>query len=745
MNLSFPAASFPFTKASWIWAPNAEPTDYAVCRFRTRLRLGEAHTLRLSVSADSRYLLYWDGRPLGRGPARSDLRHYVYETYTVEADAGTHTLAAIVQSYRGAPSPIAEMHDQGVFLLEACDAAGQVVCATGTQSLGDGWRVQKDTAYRPAPVTMQDGYYGIGASEIVDGMRLPHGWEQPGFADAHWETPAVLFQAYPFEYSSDMADPGGRWRLIPRDIPPLREDAAVFADWPGTRAAPVIIPAQSRRTILVSAGDYALGYPVVTLEGGRGASVEIVYAEALTKEGHKGVRDSRDGTEVVGFADRYFPGGGQETYSPLHWRAFRFLALTVQTEAEPLTICDFSYLRTGYPWKRRAEFTVTHGPDLLQTVLDTDFRTLECCTAETFMDCPYYEQLQYVGDTRLQALLSYVTTGDTRLGARAVQLFDWSRLPEGLTQSRYPSRVEQIIPPFSLIWVLMVEDLSRHAPEEAATVKSCLPGCRGVLEWFRRHLNSDGVLRGGLPWWNFVDWSEGFPRGVPAPEAAGQPSATLSLQYLAAMQAFVRLHGGMGHTREADFWQAEADRLSAAIMRVFWDAGAERLREGPGTEWGSTQHAQAWGILTDAIPTAAWDSVCRSLHTDESLTKTTYYQTFYVIEALAKAGHLDQFWDHWLSPWRQALALHLSTWPERPEPTRSDCHAWSAWPTYAFLTHVLGVRPASPGFASYEIVPRHVAGWDTLSGTVPTPQGLLSVTVDWTSGEAIIDSSLKAL
>ena len=284
MNLSFPAASFPFTKASWIWAPNAEPTDYAVCRFRTRLRLGEAHTLRLSVSADSRYLLYWDGRPLGRGPARSDLRHYVYETYTVEADAGTHTLAAIVQSYRGAPSPIAEMHDQSVFLLEACDAAGQVVCATGTQSLGDGWRVQKDAAYRPAPVTMQDGYYGIGASEIVDGMRLPHGWEQPGFADAHWETPAVLFQAYPFEYSSDMADPGGRWRLIPRDIPPLREDAAVFADWPGTRAAPVIIPAQSRRTILVSAGDYALGYPVVTLEGGRGASVEIVYAEALTKE-----------------------------------------------------------------------------------------------------------------------------------------------------------------------------------------------------------------------------------------------------------------------------------------------------------------------------------------------------------------------------------------------------------------------------------------------------------------------------
>lgn len=744
MSLSFPAASFPFTKASWIWTQNAEPTDYAVCRFRTLLRLSEAQTLRLSVSADSRYLLYWNGRLLGRGPARSDLRHYVYETYTVEADAETHTLAAVVQSYRGAASPIAEMHDQGAFLLEACDAAGKVVCATGTESFGDGWRVQKDTAYRPSPVTMQDGYYGIGASETVDGTRIPHGWEQPGFADAHWEMPAVLSKAYAFERSSDMADPGGRWRLMPRDIPPLREDAAAFADWPGTPLAPVTVPAQSRRTIIVNVGEYALGYPVVTLEGGRGASVEIMYAEALTKNGHKGVRDSQDGTEVIGFADLYLPGGGRETYSPLHWRAFRFLRLSVQTEAEPLTVWDFSCLLTGYPWKRRSEFTVTQGPDLLPTVLDTDFRTLERCTAETFMDCPYYEQLQYVGDTRLQALLSYVTTGDTRLGARAVRLFDWSRLPEGLTQSRYPSRVEQIIPPFSLIWVLMVEDLWRYAPEEAATVKECLPGCRGVLEWFGRHLTADGVLRGGLPWWNFVDWSDGFPGGVPAPEAAGQPSATISLQYLAAVQAFVRLQRSMGDTRAADFWQAEADRLSAAILRMFWDAGAERLREGPGTEWGSTQHAQAWGILTGVTPVDAWDSVCRGLHTDDSLTKTTYYQTFYVIEALAKAGQLEQFWDHWLAPWRQALALHLSTWPEKPEPTRSDCHAWSAWPTYAFLTHILGVRPTAPGFASHEIVPQHVAGWDTLSGTVATPQGLLAVTIDWTSGEAVIESRLKA-
>ncbi len=722
----------PFSQAQWLWTTATGHPAYAVRRFRTTLEVAEAQTLHIHVSADSRCLLFFDGELLGRGPARSDLRHYVYETYTAPAAPGPHTLAALVLAYGGAHSPIAEVHEQGAFVLEAQNERGEVVCATG----GDGWRVQTDTAYQPAPVTRHDGYYGIGASEHVDGARLPHGWEQPGFDDTAWETPVAIFTPYLRERPGDLADPGGRWRLTPRDIPSLRAEARAFADWPG--ALP--IPSGTRREVILDAGEYAIGYPVLSLEGGAGATVQIVYAEARTKDGHKGVRDDRDGTDVEGFADTYRPGGGTETYSPLHWRAFRFVKLVVQTADAPLTIRDFSYIMTGYPWERQAEFAVENGPPQLQAVQDVDFRTLERCTAETFMDCPYYEQLQYVGDTRLQALLSYVTTGDTRLGARAVRLFDWSRLPDGLTQSRYPSRMEQVIPPFSLLWVLMVEDLWRYAPGEEATVAACLPGCRGILEWFGRHLTPDGVLGGPLPWWNFVDWAEGWNvngnYGVPPPTGAGLPSATINLQYLAALQAYVRLHDGLGDARESEFWQAEADMLADAILLTFWDPDARLLREGPDESWGYTQHAQAWGILTDVIPADAWGDVAHRLHTDETLTKTTYYHTFYVAEALAKAGHLEHLWDHWLAPWRKALALHLTTWPEQPEPTRSDCHAWSAWPTYAFLTHVLGVQPAAPGFASHVITPKRVAGWDKVSGTVATPNGLRRVTVDWTGGGA---------
>ena len=54
------------------------------------------------------------------------------------------------------------------------------------------------------------------------------------------------------------------------------------------------------------------------------------------------------------------------------------------------------------------------------------------------MDTPYWEQLQYIGDTRIQALISYAVAGDDRLARQALEAFHNSLMPDGLTQSRYP-------------------------------------------------------------------------------------------------------------------------------------------------------------------------------------------------------------------------------------------------------------------------------------------------------------------
>ena len=79
---------------------------------------------------------------------------------------------------------------------------------------------------------------------------------------------------------------------------------------------------------------------------------------------------------------------------------------------------------------------------------------------------------------------------------------------------------------------------------------------------------------------------------------------------------------------------------------------------------------------------------------DTTLAQATYYFGFYVFEALRESGLSDRYVER-LAPWRQMLALGLTSTPENPEPTRSDTHAWAAHPNYGLLATVLGVRPAS--------------------------------------------------
>jgi hypothetical protein len=58
--------------------------------------------------------------------------------------------------------------------------------------------------------------------------------------------------------------------------------------------------------------------------------------------------------------------------------------------------------------------------------------------------------------------------GDDRLPRQAIQTFNDSRISEGITRSRYPSSVRQIIPTFSLLWVGMVHDFWMYRSDPLA-------------------------------------------------------------------------------------------------------------------------------------------------------------------------------------------------------------------------------------------------------------------------------------
>ena len=326
-----------------------------------------------------------------------------------------------------------------------------------------------------------------------------------------------------------------------------------------------------------------------------------------------------------------------------------------------------------------------------------------------------------MGDTRIQGLITLYMSDDDRLVRQAIEHFDLSRIPEGITASRYPSDLGQYIPTFSPIWVAMVHDywMHRDAPEY---VRGFLPGIRSVLGWFEGRIDETGML-GPIPWWPFVDWAKGWDRGVPPGGGEGH-STVISLQFVYALERAAELEGRLGVAGLADHYRSLAQKVRDAVRRRAWDTARGLFRDKPEGDTYS-QQANVMAILTDAVAPAEQAALMERVLSDTTLTQSTYYFSYYQLEALRKAGLGERYVDQ-LAPWRGMLDLGLTTVPETPEPTRSDSHAWSAHPNYGLLATVLGVRPAEPGFKSVRIAP-NLGPLRRAEGRVPHPQGEIVV------------------
>jgi hypothetical protein len=327
---------------------------------------------------------------------------------------------------------------------------------------------------------------------------------------------------------------------------------------------------------------------------------------------------------------------------------------------------------------------------------------------------------------------------------QAIEHFDLSRIPEGITASRYPSDLGQYIPTFSPIWVAMLHDywMLRDAPDY---VRSFLPGARAILAWFERRVDETGMV-GPISWWPFVDWAKEWGRGVPPGGVEGQ-STVISLQFVYALQRAADLEDALGMPGLATHYRDLAQKVREAVRKGSWDAGRGLFRDTPRGQTYS-QQANVMAVLTDAVTPADQPALMERVLSDKTLTQSTYYFSYYQLEALLKAGLGERYVEQ-LAPWRGMLDLGLTTVPETPDPTRSDSHAWSAHPNYGLLATVLGVRPSEPGFKKVRIAP-HLGPLRRAEGRVPHPLGVIVVRLTRTEdgrlrGEVTLPKGLEGV
>jgi hypothetical protein len=740
-------------KTNWIWHPEVEANTPCFMLFRRTFETQKEARISLNVSADNRYNLFLDGKVQGRGPCKGDLHHYNYETYEFPVSPGKHVLSSEVVVYNygfrgGEEGPLAEAHAGGGFIV----AGGAFVKGKKEVdfSVSEEWRCFRDESRvhrgkKEFPAIKN--FFAIAPLEKVSFKKSIGNWKEIEFDDSAWREPRVVGNAL---IAGEMSDSSSKWWLTPRQIPMMEEgdepvskilkiegiDAASIGIKDG-RLSSVKLPSGKTVKLVLDMGRLTTAFPRMEFSGAEGATVKATYSESLFIDGKKLVRDDVKG-EVEGCSDFLELCDDKCVFEPFWFRTFRFVELEIVIPSgKELLLESFSAKYFMYPFDLKAEYDDSSGCN--KKVWDIAWRTARLCAHEHYEDCPYYEQLQYAGDTRIQALISYCATGDGRLGKQALRQFDWSRLAEGIGQSRYPASWVQVIPGFTLFWVMMVHDYYWYFADEAL-VKELLPGIKIALNWFERCRINNGLL-GHLNFWNFTDWVDVWPEGNSGRGLDDKPQTINSLLYAEACRKAAYLCEIAGELSSSKEFMERRKISLEAVNKYCYDRISGLYVDMPGTKY-TSQHVNAFAIISDAANTSRTDDISVSLAANKSLSQATLYFSFYLFRAWEKAETYDYFPAH-LQKWHSMLKWNFTTFPEWPTPdTRSDCHAWSASPIYEFITCVLGIKPAVPGFSSVLVKPLPCE-FKSAKGKAPVGDQIMEVEWSLSKGEMEIEVKLE--
>lgn len=736
---------------NWIWCEPVAADRNVYAFFRQNFRLEAPESVSVCITADSFYLLFADGRFIARGPARSPLSAYSYDSHALELDAGPHVLAVLVHHVGEVNATI--MTGRPGLLVEA--TAGGSDLSSGTL-----WRCRKSDAWRrDFPEKMSH----FGFPEECDLRRIPPGWTSVAFNDADWSPATVVARAGDAPWTA----------LVARDIPLLRYEAvpargvsALGRFAPGAdggmpskavaggrfeRAADsAVLPfcfmaADGGVFLTLDFGRTVSGYPCLAFTGATaGTVVELSYDELLTTDG--AVNPERTYARLT---DRFLLAGGEVTVTTAHPRGFRYLMLTVKQPAA-LKLSAATVMEETYPFETHNRF-VSSDPQF-NAFHAQGVETVRICTQDAFMDCPSRERVQWTEDMIMHGRVAATACADTAMLRHALFQAAQCQLDDGRINGFFPSeRTNCAFASSSLLWLHMLVDYWEFTGE-AGDLAELAPAARRLLAMLAGVSDEKGVIR-RWPAGQFWEW---------APiESAADACLLLTNAFACWAQARMLAVPSLAALLPADAGAALA-RRQAALHDLFWVPERRLYRDAaPGKPLRFAQSPNALALLAGICPVEEQRALLERIMDPSGLGPVprgesapekdpppdsaaiipcgTLLMANFVCEALFEAG-MDA----------EALAAIRHYWgPFAGQATVPEvrvqhgntglCHGWSAGPSYLLPRYVLGVRPMA-GWGRIRLDPR-AGGLDHAEGIILVPSG--EAKVRWSRREeAGLDASV---
>ncbi|MCX4834350.1 hypothetical protein OG746_37120 [Streptomyces sp. NBC_01016] len=358
------------------------------------------------------------------------------------------------------------------------------------------------------------------------------------------------------------------------------------------------------------------------------------------------------------------------------------------------------------------------------------------------------------GDLLVQIPTVFCTTGAEDYVRGSLELLNSYQEASGQSAARVPPVLRPATGPqhgqtYSAVYSLhQLVNLALHHlyTADLTLAREQWPWVRRMLAWCKTLVDERGLFvtdeDNGLDW----DWYDGPKTGaVTAYNAA----------YHQTLICTANLAQALDLPDEADSLRQQAETLRAAANRHLYDAERHLYRLSDQMPSAIALDGNALAVVSGLAPDGEAEAILAAL--DGALPQTPYgpspfsedtgfwpqvspYVCDMYLRALFSVGATEKavdlihrLWGHMATADQHAVGTAWELVGTDGSPgfgaKTSLAHGWAAGATAALSAHVLGVEPASPGFAIWRIRPQ--PGELTWAhGRVPTPHG--GIKVSWT-------------
>jgi alpha-L-rhamnosidase len=374
--------------------------------------------------------------------------------------------------------------------------------------------------------------------------------------------------------------------------------------------------------------------------------------------------------------------------------------------------------------------------------------------ADLILDGAKRDRATFTGDLSVAAQTLYDTNDATSYVRGSLDLLGSTQLTSGYvspfaepgvpnTGGLIPGQVSVPLGIYSLFFVSDIGDYYTYTGDQAFVAQEW-PAIQREMGWELAQANSDGLFVTTPA--DDLNWN--------IESHAGVVTFYNALYYKTLVDA-AQLAGALGHGALAAQYAQLAARVKAQINAQLYDPSTHAYDISTTDRGSIAQDANSAVIRYGIAPAARQAGIVAAMtkalgtaHGDLSVSSPVPAGSTQIISPFAGSSDLDARF--LAGDTAGALQLLQDEWgpmttgPDggtlweklAPDGTlngggTSLAHAWSTGPTPALTSYVLGVTPASPGYASWRVAPQP-GGLRWAEGAVPTPHG--DITVRWASG-----------